>query len=348
MAANFIDLIRLRSTPTPDVFLSCSHPEKMGNVAPIAYGGCVVALALQAAFKSIEPDRSLHNFEVYSLLGNYLGPTKTDRPLKLTVSTIRNTRSFATRFVIASQTLDDGTERSTFSATVDFVAPNKIDTERAGGPFQRYSKKPRMQYALPEQLPSLQDLALRKVREGRASKSDADHLIDTVFGLGKKVLLQAYPPQSLHAINVLGLDPLAESDQHELPLPQRFSADWVKSLHSLSSPSPPPTHIKGALGVSNASANACWLAFVMDAALSFIPLTFSKMELKNASAVSSLDCALRFMCKPKVDEWHLREMQTNAGNDCRTYSEAMLWDREGNLVASMTQACILRPHLNKL
>ena len=96
-APNFVELIRLRATSSPDVFISCSNPEKMGNPADIAYGGCAMALTVQAAFKSIEARTEMRNFEIYSLLGNYFGPTSANRKVKLIVSVIRNMRSSQAR-----------------------------------------------------------------------------------------------------------------------------------------------------------------------------------------------------------------------------------------------------------
>ncbi|GAC98330.1 hypothetical protein PHSY_005923 [Pseudozyma hubeiensis SY62] len=359
MAANFIELVRLRSTSSPSTFISCSNPEKMGNPADIAYGGCVQALSVMAGFHSIHSHPNLLNFQIHSLLGTYLGPTLADRKVKLTVSDIRTTRSFATRFVLASQIFDDGSERNTFCATIDFTAPNKIDLTKAGEPFDRYGRKPRMQYAPPEQLPSMRDIVLRKVQEGKVDRAAADYLEQTVFALNVKTITNVHPPQGLHAQNAMGLDPLAESEQHSSALTDRFSVDWAKSLQDLSSPpSPPPVEslqkcdeFKDAgapLSVTSAAANAALVAFLMDGALSFIPLTFSRMSLVDASAASSLDCALRYFAVPDMDDFHLREMQTIQGNECRTYSEAFLWDRNQNMVASMTQACVLRPHAHKL
>ncbi|KIS66681.1 uncharacterized protein UMAG_04744 [Mycosarcoma maydis] len=358
MAANFVELVRLRATSAPNVFISCSDPEKMGNPADIAYGGCVQAFAVIAAFKTIEAHKEMLNFEIHSLLGTYLGPTLADRKVKLTVSDIRTTRSFATRFVVASQLFNDGSERNTFCATIDFTAPNKVDNNKAGLPFTRYSRKPKMQYALPEQLPSMRDIVLRKVQEHKVDRDAADFLEHSVFALNVKTLTNVFPPQGLHAQNAMGLDPLAESEQHSAALTDRFTVDWAKSLQDLSSPPPPPSisdlqptnyeDVGAPLPVTPVSANAALVAFLMDGALSFIPLTFSRMSLTDASAVSSLDCALRYFSVPNMNDFHLREMQTIQGNECRTYSESFLWDRNQNMVASMTQACILRPHAHNL
>jgi acyl-CoA thioesterase len=82
----------------------------------------------------------------------------------------------------------------------------------------------------------------------------------------------------------------------------------------------------------------------MDGALSFIPLTHSKMSLHDAGACSSLDFALRIMSN-KIDmrEWNFKEMKTIHGSDGRTYSEGRLFDRKGKMVAIMNQQSILRP-----
>lgn len=342
MAANFIELVRLQATDDANTFISCAKPEKMGNPADIAYGGCVLALAVHAAFTTVQATKP--NFEVYSVLGSYLGPTLADRTVTLRVSTLRETRSFATRFVVATQKYDDGSQRSTFSATVDFIAPNAINTEQAGVPYTRYSRKPKATYASPEQLPSMWEILDKKVAEGRLAQRESDFLRNVIFALNEKTIVGAQPPQSLHAENAMGADAKADSAQYKKALTDRMCVDYLKSRHLLGALSqPPPGSPPRALEVTPAAANAAFGAFVMDAALSFIPLTMSGMNLNQAGAVSSLDCALRFHSKLDLDQFHLREMQTIAGNDCRTYSEAMLWDKDKNLVATMNQSCILRP-----
>lgn len=342
MASNFIELVRLQATDDANIFISCAKPEKMGNPADIAYGGCVLALSVHAAFNTVQATRP--DFEIYSVLGSYLGPTLADRTVTLKVSTLRETRSFATRFVVASQTYDDGSQRSTFSATVDFIAPNAINTEEAGTPYTRYSRKPKADYGPPESHPSMWEILDKKVAEGRLAQREADFLRNVIFALNEKTIIGTNPPESLHAENGIGADAKADSEQYKRPLTDRVCVDYLKSRALLGGHSkPPPSSPPRALDVTPAAANAAFTAFIMDAALSFIPLTMSGMNLNMAGAVSSLDCALRFHAKLDFDKFHLREMQTISGNDCRTYSEAMLWDESKNLVATMNQSCILRP-----
>ena len=82
----------------------------------------------------------------------------------------------------------------------------------------------------------------------------------------------------------------------------------------------------------------------MDAAISSVPLIHSHKFLDDAAACSSLDFALRIFSNDiNLNDWHLREEATVTGAEGRTYTEARLWDRDGNMIASMTQQCIMRP-----
>lgn len=56
------------------------------------------------------------------------------------------------------------------------------------------------------------------------------------------------------------------------------------------------------------------LAFLMDGALAFLPLTHGGMWFDDVGACSTLDFALRVFV-PSVDmgEWHLRERSTSRG-----------------------------------
>lgn len=58
--------------------------------------------------------KELLDFEISSLLGSCLGSTFTDRKVKIIVSNSRTTCPFATRFILANEKMDDGSERSKF------------------------------------------------------------------------------------------------------------------------------------------------------------------------------------------------------------------------------------------
>lgn len=82
-------------------YVSRLPPEKMANVANIAYGGCTVGVAIAAACQTVKP-----GYHLYTAMGNYLGPALTDRKLFIHVQSVRDTRTFATRQVLVSQKRD--------------------------------------------------------------------------------------------------------------------------------------------------------------------------------------------------------------------------------------------------
>ena len=101
--------------PNPILFESIYKPEKMGNLANIAFGGNTLAVAVNAALQTIPP-----NFFLYSALGNYLGPAFTDRTLQCEVRDVRSTKTFATRHVELSQVQMDGERRLCLFLSADF------------------------------------------------------------------------------------------------------------------------------------------------------------------------------------------------------------------------------------
>lgn len=103
------------------------------------------------------------------------------------------------------------------------------------------------------------------------------------------------------------------------------------------------------------------IAFVTDGALAFLPLMFDHKFVTDASAVSSLDVSLRFH-QPEWDasEWLLSEQYCEAAAVCpllaifdnradlnhkvgRTFATFRTFDKQGRLVATMSQQGILRP-----
>lgn len=110
----------------------------------------------------------------------------------------------------------------------------------------------------------------------------------------------------------------------------KTSADWFRSKQTLKS----------------AAENAVALAWMLDAAIAFMPLTHNKMFLDDAEACSTLDFSLRLLINHiDVSQWHMRELRTTAGGSARTFSECQVWNESGKMVASMTQQNILRPKL---
>lgn len=288
-------------------------PQQMGNALPIAYGGYALAVACKAACLSVPSD-----YHIYSFMGNYLGPASTDRPLRATTRTIRQTRTFATRHVEVSQKQENGELRVCLFATVDFQVKEK-------GSMFEYARPPSMKYTHHAGLPSTLELAHKHLAEGRVDQKTHDAFAKA-FSVSAS-LFNVHPcPEGIFAQNLSGIAKSLPHTQDALPLTSRTSADWFRSS------TPLPTAVD----------QIAALTFYADGALSFCPLSFSHLYLDDSAACSSLDFALRFFGHVDVEKWCLREIQTRAGSGGRTFSEAWIWDEEGRAVACMSQQSIMR------
>lgn len=301
-----------------DSFISKCVPLRMGNAAPIAYGGCSIAIGLSSAVATVSP-----GFHPYSVLGHFHGPAAIDRHLYTNVQRTRSTRSFATRRVQVKQKLDDGKERVVMELMVDFHVEEK-------GPFE-YSATTEGVWPKADDCLTLDKLAGSYRDRGVISTKEHDALIKT-FKSSVEHFDTRYCLNGVAGQNLSGVARSLPTTQDKRPLTDKLSAEWQRTWTPL-----PSTEVKhGALG------------FLMDGALSFLPLSHSHMWFDDVGACSSLDFALRLFV-PVVDlgKWHLRERRTHRGGGGRTFSESRLFDESGNMVASMTQQSIMRGKAEK-
>ncbi|TQN70611.1 hypothetical protein CSHISOI_04896 [Colletotrichum shisoi] len=298
-----------------DQFISRVNPARMGNAANIAYGGCAISIGLQAACSTVPP-----KYLLYSTTGNYLGPALTDRKLRCSVRRVRDTRTFATRIVEISQDLDDGKPRLCMVMLADFQVKEETS-------LLVYSAPPSMVYSSPEQCLTVEEGIKDKVRRGLVTENEAKLFIAS-FGFNNRFFETRGIPETVGPNNLFGIAKTAKTPQHHLDLTSKTSADWFRCRHSL----------------ERLQDQFAGLGFILDGALAFIPLTHTNRYLDDAGPCSSLDFALRFFTgELDMSRWYLKELKTIAGNDGRTYTEARLWDQDGNMVASMTQQSIMRP-----
>ena len=288
-------------------------PQRMGNALPIAYGGYAIAVACKAACLSVP-----EGYRIYSFMGNFLGPAYTDRPLRVSSRTIRQTRTFATRHVEVSQKQDDGGLRVCLFATADFQAKEE-------GSMFEYSRPPSKKYSHHKDLPTVLEAAAALLATGKVNQESHD-----AFAKAFQVLACLFEgrqcPEGIFHQNLNGLAKHLPHRQDHLPITSRTTADWFRSREHLPTP------------IDSVTA----LTFYSDGALSFCPLSFSHLYLDDSAACSSLDFALRFFRNVDVNQWHLREISTNAGSGGRTFSECWIWDEQGRAVATMSQQSIMR------
>ncbi|KAI0898707.1 thioesterase-like superfamily-domain-containing protein [Annulohypoxylon nitens] len=297
----------------PRKFLSKTYPIRMGNSMPIAYGGCIIAVAVSAAYSTVPP-----TFSPYSILGHFHGPASTEEKLHCNVEGTRNTRTFATRRVQVKQKQKDGKFRVCLELIADFQAQEPSALE--------YSAPPTATWPRPEDCPS----AAEHVEKLRVC-GDVTLAQVTAFMRSLGPHLDLFETRSClngeAAQNLSGAAKEVITTQEKLPITSKTSAEWQSVKETLQSP----------------TENFVALAFLMDGGLSFVPLTHNHLWFDDVVACSTLDFALRlFMPDVKMDSWHLKERKTSRGGGGRTYSEGRLWDVDGRLVASMTQQSILR------
>lgn len=303
----------------PDTFRSIAVPIRLANRAEIAYGGNTQALCVHSACKTITKP----GFHLYSVLGAFHGPTRVDRPVICRVTRTRDTKTFITRRVVASQLTDDGSERPCIEMFVDF---HVLEPE-----MYRYSATPSRNYGTGPEDPFTTmrtgEVADRLLREGDITKAQHEQHKKT-FGILESLYETRQCLDGVSGRNLFGLAKSVKTPQDNLPIHERTSAEWFRLREPLSSE----------------AETASVLAFIMDGALSFLPLNLDKKGLEDAGPCSTLDFSLRIMQPDfKLHNWHLRERRTIAAAVGRSFSESRVWDEQGNLICIENQSCIIRP-----
>ncbi|KAF5024544.1 hypothetical protein F66182_3307 [Fusarium sp. NRRL 66182] len=299
----------------PDQFQSRYLPARMGNMADLAYGGCALGVGLRSACETAPPHYSL-----YTVTGSFLAPVSTAFQLRCVVRRLRDTKTFATRQVEVHQKQKDDTSRLCMIILADFQ-------KMADKSLLTYSTPPVREYSPPSKCLTPFEAGEKLVEEGELPERSL-MLYRAMFGLMHRFFEYRQAPEGIAANNLSGVAKNRYSNQDELDITQKTSADWFRSRQQL----------------SNLHDRYAAFIFMMDGFLSFLPLAHSNMFMDDAAACSSLDFALRlFVDDIRLDDWNLRELRTVRGGTGMTYSEGRVWDQQGKLVASMTQQSVLRP-----
>ncbi|KAL4899113.1 hypothetical protein BDW74DRAFT_184115 [Aspergillus multicolor] len=302
----------------PDTFQSRFNPERQGNTASYAYGGCSLGVGVQAACQTVP-----EGYLLYTLTGSFLAPVLTESKPTISIRRLRDTRTFATRQVEISQ-IQNGKARLCVIMLADFHKKEKNSV-------LEYSVPPDQLYSPPESGKCLtpQDLGAKMASDGIITTQDLK-LYNTLFGLMARFFETRQAPEGISASNLHGMAKSQPAPPHQatLPLTQKISGDWFRSRTSL----------------STRADHYAALAWILDAYLTFTPLTHSGMFLDDVSACATLDFAVRiFSDEFDLSQWMLRELKTVAGGGGRTFTESRVWNEGGRLVACMSQQSILRP-----
>ncbi|OQE47001.1 hypothetical protein PENCOP_c001G02225 [Penicillium coprophilum] len=296
-----------------DHYVSTHLPQRMGNAAPIAYGGYAIALAIHAACKTVPS-----GFHLHSAFGHYLRAVSTEAKLICTPVQLRQSKSFVSyRVAVEQKHPSTGKRLLCMELLADFHRDEPSLLTFSGQPTRSYTH---WRDCVPWDRLMEDWLKAGKIAEPQFKA------FNTLFGLSRSLYEGRPCPEGITTQNLMGMAKTVETSQEALPPTEKSSADWIRVKHALQTE-----------GEQMAS-----LAFIMDGVLSFLPLTHNHLSFEDAGACSSLDFALRVFTPPKMNDWHLREIINHRAGHGRTYSESKLWDEAGNLVASMTQQSILR------
>ncbi|OGM46172.1 hypothetical protein ABOM_004845 [Aspergillus bombycis] len=297
-----------------DNYVSTYLPQRMGNSAPIGYGGYAISLAIHAAYKTAP-----EGFHVHSAFGHFLRATSTEAHIICTPVQLRKTKSFATYRVAVEQRIEStGESRLCMQLLVDFHKDEPALLSYSAPSTQAYTH---WQHCVPWDQMLVNDLATGKIT------TEQSNMFNKMFGLSRNLYEGRPCPEGITSQNLMGLLKSVKSHQDDLPVTEKTSADWLRVKH--------PLRTEGEQVAS--------LGFMMDGLLSFLPLVHNHLFFEDVDACSSLDFALRiFSPCIKMDHWHLRETISSRAGHGRTYSESRLWNEEGNLVACMSQQSILR------
>ena len=351
-ATDFMRYCCVRRTSDPLVFEGVSHPQSMGNVRPIAYGGFAVATAIVAAGQTLPSEQ---RFVPYSLMGNFLGPASLDAPYTLEVVRVRDTRTFVTRYVTVKQASPSGT-RSVLAITLDLIAsPNsrpevieqctKAHKDPAAlGSVLRYSPQPSYRLDQSVSLAESDEMVARQAPSKKAFEM-AKNARKAMLGFWYKVFDVRVVPESILTQNMAAmLD--SPTTQDKLPFMERRSYDWFRLIQQLPSSmaSEPYRGSSETLPVPPTIAHCAVLSFALDGLIPFAPLSLAKKKMTDASAASTLEFAVRFHTDVlNVNAWHLREIKPVSAGWSRTFGEALIFLEDGTLVATASQQSVLRP-----
>lgn len=269
---------------------------------------------MQAANHTIPPEYFPY------VTGNFLSAALDDRKLKCSVHRIRNTKTFATRFVKISQDRNDGVPRDCMVMIVDYQAKEETSV-------LNYSAPPITTHVSPEECIDIIE-AIEALKRDGAITEELANFCRATFGFINEFWETRGEPEDIATKSLYGIVKRTDATQPNLSITSKTSADLIRCRSSLERP-----HDQFA-----------GLAFMLDGGIASIPLSHSGICLQDAGPNSSMDFSLRFFKSNfEPQKWHLRELKTVAGGEGRTYSEARVWDQNGEIVAGMTQQCILRP-----
>lgn len=291
----------------PDVFLAPTPAEG----PPRLFGGQVASQALRASTLTVDSDRRVHSLHSY-----FIRPGRPNVPLRLEVERTRDGKSFTTRRVTARQDKES-----------IFVLESSFHVEEEGydwqadppplspGPDEIAAGDGPMGMRLPTGA-NRPPWARRSAEAENGADAAADNAGDNESAAGSST---PRPPRGNPFRGMVEIKPL-QLDEEWRPHPA-----WVRVVQPLG---------------DDPSIHACALTYISDMAV--VSAARAPGSPIRSWGGASLDHTVWFHRPFRVDEWLLFSAEPLTNYGARGLARGSFHTRDGVLVASFVQECLLR------
>ncbi len=280
------ELLRILNLKQTEECMFQGQSKDIGS--PSVFGGQVLAQALNAARRTVTPDRFVHSLHAYFILRGDV-----NIPIEYKVETIRDGRSFTTRRVTAIQK-----NRAIFVLAASF----QIREEGLEHQLEMPNIPP------PESLQSYAELAKKYFGE---NAGDLFWLVS--------------PERPIDFRPVELIDPFTPGKRSP------FRHVWFKYTGELDN------------SETNQHLHREILAYASDFNLlisALLPHDLSMFDQRLQ--IASLDHAMWFHHDIKADDWLLMAIDSPNASGARGFARSNIFDKQGKLVASVTQEGLIR------
>ncbi|KAI8149925.1 HotDog domain-containing protein [Fennellomyces sp. T-0311] len=262
-----------------------------------AFGGQIVAQALRAAFNTVPEE-----FHVHSLHSYFILPGNVEYPVVYQVQRLRDGRSFATRFITATQR-----GKAIFVSSFSFAKPDNTSIT-----LEHQSTMPDVPE--PESLSSEQE-RLQKILE--------NHDLPPKYREHVESRMEEAAPIDFRNVR----EPSPQEAFTGKTEAQDLQHRWFKTRGALSDD--PRLH-------------ACIIAYASDSAFIGTAALANGLAPRAIGMMASLDHSMWFHAPARADEWLLYEMHSPRTSEGRGVAFGRLYRQDGTLVATTAQEGIVR------
>ncbi|KAE8231808.1 hypothetical protein CF326_g3169 [Tilletia indica] len=315
---------------------------------PAVYGGISLGVGIQAAFETLfeelgEQDAS--EFRAYSYQGSFLGPASAKYALRITVTSLRSTRSFVTRLITLSQKdpANPSARRNIVSAICDFARRGRTPLVEYHAPA--LNPVTGKAWERPNELEIHTKLVDELIDQAEASNDDEEYgraLVAKAYaGLWDGFIELKLPKDSLMNQSYWLTHPELPSTQDHLPITERVMVDWFRVVPDLSEASAARISAErpDCVPFRPIAIQTTCLTFVLDQLLPLTAIVISKTPRTAAAHDISLDFSIRFHREDGLDvnKWSFRQFKSLTASAGRSFTQATLWDEDGHTLASISQ-----------